>query len=119
MPICPQDLCTGTHYLSDIPELGACPACCTPEAMQKLDRTVAALAAPKSFSEQLDELEGMVSDIRTAYREIERERDELQDCVMEAPADLRAYLATTEHGANPVTLPPGPLRDLCETLGIL
>jgi hypothetical protein len=87
--------------------------------MQRLDRTVAALTAPKPFSEQLDELEGMVSTMRDTFREMELERDELQDTVADAKASLQRYLSLEGHGANPVTLPPGSLRELCETLGIL
>lgn len=119
MPICPHNLCTGTHYLADSPELGACPSCCTPEAMQRLDRTVAALTAPKPFSEQLDELEGMVSTMRDTYRGLEIERDDALEAVADATAALQGYLSESGHTSAPVTLPPGALRGLCETLGLL
>jgi hypothetical protein len=87
--------------------------------MQRLDRTVTALTAPKPFSEQLDELEGMVSTMRDTFREMERERDALADTVPDATAALQAYLVGIGQASNPATLPPGALRDLCETLGIL
>lgn len=73
MPVC--SLCTGTHYLSDVPELGPCPACCTPEAMQRLDRTIDALTRPMSAIEVLDQLESAVVVIRDHIARVEAERD--------------------------------------------
>jgi hypothetical protein len=119
MPTCPAQLCTGTHYLSDTPEMGACPGCCTPEAMQRLDRTIAALTAPKSFSESLDELEGMVSDLRDSYREIEAERDSLAGIEAEFAERMARYLVSIGQPANPVTLEAGALRDLAVSAGLL
>ena len=113
------DNCTGTHYLNDVPDFGPC-TCCTPSEMQKRDRTIEALTAPKSLDELLDELEGLASDVRNAYAEAQRERDEAAGENDAMRVALVTYLATQEVGANPVTLPAGdPLRPLLEAAGLL
>lgn len=119
MANCPLSLCTGTHYLADTPDLGPCPGCCTPAAMQKLDRTITALVEPKPFTEQLDELEGMASQIRDAYRALEQERDAAEEQLATAMARLADYLVSVGHPANPCALPPGPLRELCAALDVI
>lgn len=68
------EFCTGTHYLADTPELGPC-VCCTPEAMQRRDRTIEALTKPKSVVEMLDELESSIDGIRNHIVTLEMERD--------------------------------------------
>lgn len=117
--------CTGTHYLMDDPALGPC-LCCTPEAMQARDRTIKALTDPKPLTEQLDELEGMVSDIRDAYREAETRADEAETRAEEAEAALTdtaalvsQYLVSLGLPAQPVTMEAGPLRTVCESVGLL
>ncbi|NBW18882.1 MAG: hypothetical protein EBR82_64000 [Caulobacteraceae bacterium] len=61
----------------------------------------------------------MVSTMRDTFREMERERDEAQETVADATAALQGYLSESGHTSAPVTLPPGALRVLCETLGLL
>ena len=68
------DCCTGTHYLNDVPDLGPC-VCCTPENMQRRDRTIAALSAPKGPVELLDELESAIDGLRAYIAGLEMERD--------------------------------------------
>jgi hypothetical protein len=115
------EYCTGTHYLSDLPDLGAC-VCCTPEALQcaeatlaKRDATIKAMSEPKTLPEMLDELEGVVSDVRERLAELEREAEE-REAAWEPVADvapaLANYLVSINMDAAPVTLPPGPLADL-------
>jgi len=73
----------GRSYLSDDPEFGACPGCCTPEALQRAeatlaerDETIAALTADKSLPELLDELDGVASQVRDRMAELEAAHDE-------------------------------------------
>lgn len=110
--------CTGTHYLMDDPALGPC-LCCTPEAMQARDRTIKALTDPKALTEQLDELEGMVSDIRDAYREAETRADEAEAALTDTAALVSQYLVSLGLPAQPVTMEAGPLRTVCESVGLL
>jgi hypothetical protein len=124
------DFCTGTHYLSDQPAMGPC-VCCTPEALQraealltKRDATITAMSAPKSLPELLDELDGIVTDVRDRMAELERERDEHEAEMAEidardVPGALQAYLVSLGLAASPVARPDGPLGDLCVAVGVV
>lgn len=72
MAACP--CCTGTHYLNDTPDLGPC-ICCTPENMQKLDRTIHELTKPPGPIEWLDMLEAGIDGVRSHIATVEAERD--------------------------------------------
>ena len=118
------DYCTGTHYLSDTPGLGAC-VCCTPEALQraeallsKREATIAAMSERKTLAELLDELEGIASDTRTRLAELEAEAEEREATLAEAEPALQAYLVSLGMAATPVARPDGPLGDLCRALGV-
>lgn len=118
------DHCTGTHYLSDTPGLGAC-VCCTPEALQraeallaKREATIAAMSERKTLAELLDELEGIASDTRTRLAELEAEAEEREATLAEAEPALQAYLVSLGMAATPVARPAGPLGDLCVALGV-
>lgn len=151
-PAC--DFCTGTHYLSDQPAMGPC-VCCTPEALQraealltKRDATITAMSAPKSLPELLDELDGIVTDVRDRMAELERaseEREEEEEerkeyaeaCENEhnikmgelereieevgsaTKEALQAYLVSLGLAAAPVARPDGPLGDLCVAVGVV
>lgn len=120
---CPH--CTGSHYLADTPDLGPC-VCCTPaaltaasDALQRAEATVATLTADKPMLAMLDELEGMCGTIRDRYVEMEAERDELREDQTNAAVALAEYLVSIGLPAEPVTLDPGPLRELAVTVGLL
>ena len=118
------EYCTGTHYLSDDPELGPC-VCCTPEALQtaratlaKREATIAAMSERKTLPELLDELEGIASDTRTRLAELEAEAAEREATLAQAEPALLAYLRAEGMDAPPVQRPDGPLGDLCRALGV-
>lgn len=99
------EFCTGTHYLSDSPEMGPC-ICCTPEAMQRRDRTITALLEPPKLSplELLDTLEASVSTIRDAFAQAERRTDEANETIVDARALLSDYFVSVGMDADPVTI---------------
>ena len=118
------EYCTGTHYLSDTPELGPC-VCCTPEALQrteatlaKRDATIKAMSERKTLPEMLDELEGVASDVRTRLAELEAEAEERETVLAAAEPALLAFLVAEGMAAPPVQRPAGPLGDLCVALGV-
>jgi hypothetical protein len=120
----PCDYCTGSHYLSDMPDMGPC-VCCTPEALQraeatlaKRERTIDAMSAPKSLPELLDELEGIASDVRTAHADLTRERDEALATLADAKGALSAHFVEQGQEANPVVTPTGALGELCRLLDL-
>jgi hypothetical protein len=57
--------------------------------------------------------------MRDTFRAMELERDELQDTVADATAALRRHLSEAGQASDPVTLPPGALRTLLESLNLL
>lgn len=96
------DFCTGTHYLSDMPDLGPC-VCCTPEAMQRRDRTIKELTAPPPPPgpvEALDLAEANINTAREAFAKLETFSDEYRADVRAAFAD---YLVSIGMDAAPVT----------------
>jgi multidrug efflux pump subunit AcrA (membrane-fusion protein) len=90
------DFCTGTHYLSDTPALGPC-VCCTPENMQKRDRTIAALCDDP----ELPRLRARVAELEATQRQTEKADDaksavELLDAAEAAIGRARDMVASAE-----------------------
>ncbi len=126
------DFCDGkSHYLSNDPALGPC-VCCTPENMQKRDRTIEALTAlpaepekkipdgahdiyaPRTVFARLGLLEAELGRLRVDMSRQRNARTEGRGNVASALAD---YFVSLGLPAVPVTLDPGPLADLYALIG--
>lgn len=126
--------CTGTHYLSDMPDLGPC-VCCTPEALQRAetalaarDRTVAALTAEPPLSERIDHAIAALTDAQAeiesrehAAGEKDKEIEALGEDVDNIVAALRAYLPTVGFAPSPITTTnmPDELAELVKAAGLV
>lgn len=111
------DYCTGTYYLSDTPDLGPC-VCCTPEAMQKRDRTIEALTAPRPVIERLDELESAIPEIRDEIARLAREETDAADAAADAAAALSTYLVSIGLPSHPINVESEELAALIMALGV-
>lgn len=119
--------CTGSHYLADDTGLGPC-VCCTPEALQRAEKalaarnkTIEALTAEKSLIGKLDELIESLTDVRDEVSALKNDAASASEETADVRAALRTYLSTQGHGDNPVTVAgmPDALAALVLAAGVV
>lgn len=110
------EYCTGSRWLSDMPDLGPC-VCCTPENMAALEARIAVLEGPETPAPEtpLETLRAALSELDDALllvqnaresldeatREVEGEVEGLDEVLAEAKPALQAHLVHLGFAAEP------------------